>query len=94
MGSCVERQHRKIGPERANKAIARCEINDLTQKTKPIQSQFKASKSFRSDGRSQNKAKAKLLSPLDSRCVKKQSQSRLPWPAAAHHHFTVDVDGG
>jgi hypothetical protein len=60
-GASVE----KIAPKWSNKAIMRCEINDLTQKTNPKQSQFKLAKSFRSDMASENKANSRPLSPLD-----------------------------
>lgn len=62
------------GVKTANKAMMRREINDLTPKTKREQSQFRAVKSFRFDGRLQNKPKTKPVSPLDRGCVKKQSQ--------------------
>jgi hypothetical protein len=52
----------------------RCGINELTQETKPKQSQNKAIKSFGLEGYLQNKAKTKPLSPFKSGWVKKQSQ--------------------
>lgn len=58
-----------------NKPNIPCEINDLTHKTNPKQTQNKASKSFISDGCLQNKAKTIELSPLDCGRVKKQSQA-------------------
>jgi hypothetical protein len=62
----------KNGPKRGNKAIMGFRINDLTQKTKPKQSQNKAIKSFRFGWRLQNKAKTKPLSPLNCGWVEKQ----------------------
>lgn len=83
----------KKGAKRGSNAIIRRGINDLTYKTNRKQSQSEAVKSFRSEGRLENKAKTKRLSRLDLGVGEKTKPIQVTKATALSQQFTAEALG-